>query len=511
MMGNEVRSGKIGIVSLMLFLFVISSCDILRTSPFEVSGWSPGSGYHADPGAIFVSLTFSREPDRASVERHFSLAEDGNRIQGVFQWEGRGLIFLPAAPLEINRNYSLSISADAHDNAGLSMDVAFEGRFSTRPEGDRPVLLSFSPQNYALVNDSRSEVILAFSETMSLISLRDNVSFNPSMSGSWRLTENGKTAIFSPLDPWAYGKRYEIRLAASLAGSTGLAIGSDFLSVFTIGLDHEKPFLAEAWRVMKNGDTERLAADTSGTFIENSGWEREDRLRLIFSEAVDILSVKNCLTAENGPGLAMETIPGFYEEAVFCLETTPVFESRFAFRLKAGVKDTAGNESDSEYAFRIFANGKYSRPPEPVGIRLPMAPGNAANQEPISFGIDSLFANIPISEGTERYPSKTGIETWIECYFITASGAEVDPLSLMDLFRIDTSNNVLTFSPRQVKSNGFSAPDPQAGWEKYQRLEIRGILTNSTNFGVVNIQIGSGLRDTAGNRNEKSFCISLVK
>jgi hypothetical protein len=81
----------------------------------------------------------------------------------------------------------------------------------------------------------------------------------------------------------------------------------------------------------------------------------------------------------------------------------------------------------------------------------------------------------------------------------------------MELFRIETSNNVLTFSPRQIKTNGFSAPEPEKGWENFERIEIAGILTNSTNFGIVNFQISPGLTDSLGNKSEKQFRISLVK
>ena len=87
----------------------------------------------------------------------------------------------------------------------------------------------------------------------------------------------------------------------------------------------------------------------------------------------------------------------------------------------------------------------------------------------------------------------------------------IDTLSLMALFRVETSNNALVFSPRQIKAHSFSAVDPQPGWEQYQRLEIAGYLTNTVNSGVVNVQIDSGLKDSGGNRSEKAFRVSLVK
>jgi hypothetical protein len=497
--------------SVIFILLCATSCDILRTSPFEVSRWSPGGGYHADPAAIELSMCFSHDPDRTSVERYFSLAEDGERLKGTFRWEGKTMRFLPLAPLEINRDYTLALSAEAHDEGGLSMDSAFEGRFTTRPGGSRPVLLSIFPENYSVVNDLRGEVRLVFSRPMSLNSLYDNISFSPPAPGSWSLSGNGETAVFTPSELWVYGRRYELRLSSSLAESTGLSIGKEILSVFVIGEDTEKPVLAHAYRITENDDAEELAAESIGAFTENHGWEKGDRLQMVFSKEVDTLSVKNCLTGEGAAALVMETPPGFDTAVIFRFETVPVYESRFTFRLKTGVKDRNGNESAAEYLYRIFANGAKSRPPELYGIRMPMAPGSALDKEFVSYTEGTLFADFPIDEGTGKYPSKTGVETWIECYFETAPGASVDPFSLMDLFRVETSNNVLVFSPRLIKAKGFSVSDSVPGWEKYTRLEIKGTLTNSTSFGVVHIQIAPGLADTAGNRSEKTFCISLVK
>jgi len=310
--------------------------------------------------------------------------------------------------------------------------------------------------------------------------------------------------------------RQEIRVSGALAGSNGMFMGKDFLSIFVVGSDHESLLLLEAWRLTDSGEV-LLSAGTAaiagagGEFIENGGWEKDDRLKLVFSRPVDGLSVKNCLSAEGAQGLVMETIPDFENEFIFRFDTRPVHESRFTFRLKPGVRDCYGNVSKNEYIYRVFANGVRSMPPQLAGIRLPMAPGSETDQQLISFGIDSLFDYLPIADGKEYYPSGEGIFTWIEFYFLTSPGASIDPFSVMELFRIETSNNVLVFSPRIIKTDSFSAAQPRAGWDNLERLEIAGVLTNSTNFGIVNFLISPGLMDSFGNKNEKVFRISLLK
>ncbi len=502
-------------IFLLFIIFSFNSCDILRTSEFEVVSWSPGEGYHPEPEKIIVSLSFSHNPDRSSIERRFSLTGDGGRIKGVFIWENKKVTFSPLTPLEKNSNFTLSLSVDANDTDGLSMDIAFERNFTTRAGSERPVLVSHYPLNYETISDPRSEIRLQFSIPIPLNTLYDNVYFNPSMIGLWSLENSGKLAIFTPSEPWSLNKRYEIRISTSLTDNNEMNIRNDFTSVFTVGMDNEAPTLLNANRITKNNEIFSLELDTSGyigaveLLTETQGWEKDDRLSLVFSEPVDALSVKNCLNVENASGHVMETTVGYQTEFIFYFETIPTYENRFVFRLKPGVKDKAGNETKNEYIYRIFANGEFSKPPALVGIRIPMAPENQTDPELACFEADSLFEIIPITD--ENYPSDKKTETWIELYFETAEGASIDPFSLMELFRIETSNNVLTFSPRRIKTNNFSIPEKQTGWEEYDRLEIAGTLTNSIYFGVVNFQIAAGLKDNLGNKNEKMLSISLIK
>jgi len=475
--------------------------------------WTPGGGYHSQPEQIVVSLTFSHEPDRTSVERNFSLTSDGNRVRGNFIWNGNRMTFSPLTPLEINTEYIINLSADAFDTGGLNMDNAFYVMFTTRQNKTRPVLISFFPEMYAVVDDPRTEVNLRFSIPVTLKTLYDNVSFNPSMTGLWRLEDEGTLAIFRPAQPWVFNSRYEMRFSTSLTASSGMNIGNDFFSVFTIGADNELPYLVNARRLTKDGETFNLLSGED--FTENHDWEKDDKLSLIFSKPVDSLTVRNNLNIEGGPGsaapssLIMETLPGFHSEIIFRFDSVPVFESRFTFRIRSGIKDSTGNESSEVYVYRIFANGKFSKPPVLAGLRMPMAPGNAENPKLLFYKADSLFQLIPITN--ENYPSGEITGTWIELYFITAEGASVDVFSVMELFRIDTSNNVITFSPRQIKDTGFTISAPESGMENFQRIEIAGNLINSTNFGIINFQIAAGLRDSLGNRNENPQIISLIK
>ena len=528
------RFARLGIA--VIIFIICASCDILRDSPFEVSAWSPGGGYHANPESLKVSLAFSHDPDISSVEKYFSLTVGGESIRGIFHWGGRKMEFLPFVSLEADQEYSVRLSAGAHDTKGLSMDREFEGRFSTRLDSTRLKIVSFKPEMEGVMDSSRGNCFIGFSFPVSLNSLRSNASFNPSMSGTWDLDEGGMHAVFTPYEPWPQGKRFEMHISSFLEGENGINAGKDFFSVFTVGSDRELPSLVSAWRVTENGEQVELVEESSslenslsqklGEFTENVGWEKGDRLRLVFSVPVDLLSVGTALVVENGSNVVLQmpgTIVsgnsdiGCHKDALFHFDRPPVFESRFSFRLRRGIKDLYGNESEDEYSFRIYANGKNSRPPSLVGIRLPMSPGgtlddvsgSSVDLNLYTYGTDQLFADLPI-EGA-YYPYNTKTATWIECYFDCAPGAIIDPFSFMELFRVETSNNVLLFSPVVVRSDNFSVSDPHPSWEQYQRLEIAGTLSNTVNAGIVHFLVNPGLKDSAGNLSESQFRISLIK
>jgi len=500
------------LIFLLINLFI--SCDILRFSRFEIISWTPGEGIFSEPDNVTISLRFSNEPNRASVERNFSLTGNGNRVRGAFNWEGKKIIFTPLAPLEFNMDYIINLSSDACDLNGLSMDEDFNCNFTTRLESLRPYLISCFPPMYAEINDRRSEVKFEFSLPVTFKTLYDNISFSPSMTGLWRLENDNKLAVFTPSEPWARNTRYEIRLSTSLTNTDGMSVGKDFISIFTTRTDSIPPVLLYANRVTKKDEIIHLNPDNSSSndgesYQENQDWEKDDKLQLIFSEPVDSVTVKNYLNIEDSQSLFMETSPGYKSEFIFRFDNIPVFESRFTLRIKPGVKDIDGNESKEEYVYKIFANGKYSKPPSLAGFRMPIAV-NKENELTLEyFSINSLYEIISISDN--YYPSGESVAAWIELYFDTAEGALIDPFSIMEHFRIETSNNVINFSPRQVKIKDFTVSDPQQGMEKFQRAEIKGILINSTDFGIINFLIAPGLRDSLGNKNENLLRISVIK
>ncbi|GHU02739.1 hypothetical protein FACS1894147_05290 [Spirochaetia bacterium] len=490
------------IAGIFLALFFLS-CDLLRDSPFAVEAWSPGNGYHSAVASLRPSVLFSHAANKVSAERAFSLTEDGTRRNGYFQWEGKRLIFYPSFPLEKNRDYVITVSTDAQDETGLSLDKTFEAVFTTRAGTLRPVVLSINPAFDGLV-EFRRAIKIYFSAPVTVEACINNISFNPSVTGLWHLDDADKTAVFTPVEPWKMGTQYRITVSSGFIGADNLPLEKEFSSRFLTTLDAISPLLLHAWGIHTGGSIVELTPENlPEPLTENSWWESKTRLKLKFSKPVDTTVLQSRLSVEPSLSLIMETAPGFADEVIFRFGEAPVYGSRFIIRLNKGVSDAAGNESRFSSVFHAAVYGENSRPPSLRGIRLSL---NAALQ---SFSTEDIFSDIDITN--VEFPYEMVVPFWIELYFDTASGAAVDVFSVMNLFRVDTTNNALSFIPRTIHSENFTVTGKEAVWESCYRLEIRGTMTNKTNSGVVSFRLGSGIIDNFGNRNEREFRISFLK
>jgi hypothetical protein len=495
--------------AIALFSVLFPSCDLLRDGAFEVAGWSPGEGLQ-DPVPAYVSVWFSLEPDRLSVEKSFSLTEDGKAVSGGFSWNDSRLIFVPVPPLEKNRDYLVGLGTEAQDRGGLSLERRFEAAFTTRPEGPRPAFLESVPPDYGIISGGRETIRLRFSAAMDGTSF-GAFSFSPSISGAWSAGDSGRDAVFTPLESWIVGKEYRLTVDPEIKSETGRALGKQTILHFFAGLDTECPALVSVNVLNKGLRVQSLEAD-SVTGVRNTGWERGGELELVFSEPVDSASVVSALSTGPSLGLVLQSPPGYGERHVFRLASEPAWGSSFTLKLGASVKDAAGNTMTETYRYFIRADGPGSKPPSLVGIRLPLNPGGP-DMAPVVYRPEDLFSDLPLEKSA--FPFETGTDFWIELYFDTACGplgsAGIDPFSLMEKFGVVITNNALSFSAREVTLSLFSIPEPVSGWEEFFRAEIRGVLKNHPYGGTVTVQTGQGLADSFGNSSAEAFRILLVK
>ncbi len=493
-----------------------ASCEILRISPFRVVSWTPGEGRFGMGEDLSVGVVFSEAPDRVSAENSFSMTEDGITVPGAFSWEGAKLSFSPYVELRRNARFRVSVSVDAMTSSGVSLEEPLEGRFTTKAEDVRPSVVSTTPSRGGMLAETSDGVSIVFSEAVDSVSYRSCLSFSPSILGVWSQSDDGATASFAPLEPWDWGAEYECSISADLKDESLNRMGEAFTFRFAIGDDDAPPEFAGA---DAQGEADAVVASivpddpTDAVVTENPGWEALWRLRLRFSEPVSMSTLDSRVEAEDGPTLTLETTDGNSSVAVFRFDERPEFGSRILVRVRSGVEDVHGNATESDIVLRLVADGAGSRPPRLVGIRLPMAPGEAIpeDRDLATFAVAAPYSTIALEDSLTRYPVNIATSTSLELYVELASGASLDALSLMSSFRISSTNGALDFSANGVATTGLVYAPPYAPWAEFAVARIDGTITNHVDSGVVTVQLASGFEDSAGNATRTAQSLPLLK
>ncbi len=514
MLVTNTRGGWVCLASLILL--AASSCDVLRTAPFMVVSWSPGPGRHLVTDDIALRVEFSEEPDQASAENSFSLSENGAALSGQFFWLGSALTFLPYGGLRANAEYRMTVSADARNAAGVSLEQHFEVSFSSSPEAVRPRVVSTFPEREGRLETICDVVRIAFSENLDAVSLRESITFSPSIKGIWNTDQDGGVAIFTPLEPWTWGEEYNAVVSAELMDCSGNRMGEPYAFRFAIGADHVSPVLLRA-EAVDGGGLPLLAVHADvpqdGVLQENPGWEASWKLRLHYSEPISRKTLSSRITGEGGVTLEILWDGDEIRFVDILMTGYPEWGDDFIVRITPGVEDGAGNASLTETVFRFTFNGPRSRPPRFVGIRLPLAPGEElpADRGLAVFSVDKPYATIAMTGAVTGYPVGVPVATALEVYVELAPGSEIDLLSLMKSFRFSSTNGSVDFSANRMLIGGLAYSEPHAPWATYAVAKVDGILTNRVDSGILTVQLAAGFSDSCGNASIASQSLTLLK
>lgn len=502
--------------SLLAALCAPSSCSLLGPDDFAVSSWSPGPGRREAAALSAVRVSFSARPDRVSAENAFSLSADGSLLSGSFSWDGAVMSFSPFLGFRDGADYALTVREEARTPGGVSLARKFEGRFSTKAEDGRPSVAATEPSDGGVLPGRFDRLVIRFNEPVDRASYRGALSLAPAVSGVWRLEDGGRAAVFEPLEAWAWGSPYLARVSAELRDESGNRIGRAYEFRFSVGEDRAPPSLAGAEALDAAGGVAAalVATDPSGgTGGLNSGWEAGWRLRLRFSEPVSTGTLASRVVASSGLALRMEEGEGIREDATFAFAERPAFGAVFTIKMKSGVEDSFGNATKAEVEFLVVADGPSSAPPRLIGVRLPLAPGepDPGLRRLAAFPADEPFATLPLGSGAAEYPPGAPTPSSIELYFELASGASIEPFSLMSSFSLSSANDALYFSPLAVSPGGLAYAEPYGPWAGYAAARVDGLVTNRAASGVVTLRLAAGLRDSAGNAAPLAQTLPLLK
>ncbi len=508
-----IGKSMLRIVALAGMIGGFASCDLLQDKAFVVESWSPGPGA-IDHTAIVLNIVFSKEPDRSRAENAFRLEAGGLNLPGSFFWDGRLMAFLPFAGFSDNSDYRIFVDQSARTSDGLSLAETFEARFTTRDEDGRPCVIEFKPGDGGTLVSGEENLVLRFSEPIDNVAYMDCLSLSPAVSGLWTLSAEGDEATFTPFSEFEIGKQYFLSVSAELKDRYGNRMGQAWQAEFSVGFDSVAPSLVRA--IAANGNWEgvsELLEDVANddTFTVNDAWEAGNGLLLEFDQPVLVSSVQKAIRCDGGPQLMCKTESEYAISIRFVFADRPEWQSLFSFRLEAGVKDQGGMLSSHTRSFWLRANGPASKPPEFVGIRLPLAPRAEIpeDRDLRCYAVAEPYASLPLD--LERFPIGVPVRVDIELYVRLAQGAAVDRLSLMESIRAVIENSALDLSIDRVRLGGFSWAPVHEAWNGCSLVTLETRLTNRASVGVLRIVLAQGLHDSLGNPSEQAQSLPLLK
>ncbi|GMO25508.1 MAG: hypothetical protein Ta2B_05110 [Termitinemataceae bacterium] len=499
----------------VIVCFCLLSCDILRDEPFEISSWTPGEVEIDDIENINVSLYFSGEPNRFNTEKAFSLTENGDILKGNFIWGENSFSFVPLSPFCKNKDYIIRLTTEADDINGLSLENNFEGHFSTKLPSDHPFVNLIEPQNESVVIDVHQKIKIEFSDAITKTSLQNNVSFSPSINGTWQLNDEGKIALFYPKDNWKINETYIITISPYIENIYAKQMGKEIQSRIIIVDQDEYPQLLEV-NILNVDYTEKyslipVAFDEKyigETIYENENIESNDKIRLMFSVPVEVLKVKTFFQIEPSIKYKIENEPPYSNSIIISFEDKPAWNSSYILKMNSGLNDQNGNVTIKPYQYKIKTNGVYSKPPKLVGLRVPSSfiKANTEGFAKLTYRYDEIYSFLVID--SFNFPNSVGKPISFEFYFETALDAEINLFSAMELFSSESTNNSISFFPESIN---YKTDNLASEFADLKCLVVYGEIINTSYSGLFTMKIKSGLTDTNGNKNNEAMSIQLTK
>ncbi|HNV48243.1 MAG TPA: Ig-like domain-containing protein [Spirochaetota bacterium] len=203
--------------------------DSFDMQTLAVISCSPSNHEYGLPVDTVVTVEFSSDVDRASVEQNFVLTTGSTPVPGSFDWKsGNSFQYTPIDDLIVGSRYLIEIARETEDSRGNKMGAEFLSDFYVGGELEKPRVLSSTPAYTAggttidPATFTPREIVINFSEPMNRSSVEAAFSINPQLTGyfSWPTDSQMVYSITSDLE---YGRQYTARVttaATDLAGNT---------------------------------------------------------------------------------------------------------------------------------------------------------------------------------------------------------------------------------------------------------------------------------------------------
>ncbi len=208
------------------------------------------------PSTNAITFNFSRAMDKAATSTSIVFSPS---FSASYSWiSDTTLKVLPDSPFLFNSRINFNVSTQAQDAQGVKLQIPASGSFFVGTGNLLPAvssltlsadtlsnclngigttadLVTTSVTNGCLGNPTSNTFVISFSRAMNRIQTQSNISFSPSLTGTYTWSANNQTLTFVPDARLIYGTRYTITIGSGAVSADRIFVEASSIYSFTAG------------------------------------------------------------------------------------------------------------------------------------------------------------------------------------------------------------------------------------------------------------------------------------
>jgi hypothetical protein len=408
-----------------------------------------------------ISVSFSEEMDPLTITPTYTVTgPDAVPIAGIVTYVGVTATFTPENDLEYIATYTATITNEAKDLAGNSLNGNtlagdYEWSFTTgaAPDTFSPIMRSTSPANRKTDVVVNKKITASFSEAMDPLTVSTEtftVNGPDEIPISGSVIYVGVTAIFTPEYDLEYETTYIAKITTGAKDLAGNALTNDHTWIFTTGAapDITAPSV-------RSTDPANRTTDVA----------INKKIVAAFSEVMDPLTMTTETYTLTGPGETPVSGAVIYVgvSAIFTPEDDLEYNTSYTATITTGAKDLAGNALTIDHSWGLTTGSS----PDIIAPSVSSTtPANRATGVAINKKIAVRFSEVvePLTVTTETFtvtgPDATPIWGFVDYVGVTAIFTPAD-----DLESDTTYTATITIGPEDLAGNALIGNTPTGDYE----------------------------------------------
>ena len=349
---------------IFLFAFLFAACGFMEEYADMKEPEVADCTYSED----CIQIVFSKDMEKGLTEQAFSCLCNQELAFGTFVWQGKKMCFYPQGGIREKSRYNVEISTRAEDRNGNSLKEVFSYIFATIEKEEKFFVQKMNISEGDIVSGLMQPIEITFSSSVDQGSFYRGFEISPRIHGSSSFKDNGKIAVFTPLERLDWNSTYTVTLGKSMTDQYGNQLKADFVVKFATPREPQ----GKLEKVCLGDGTELI----SGPAV-NRGIEKDVSLVLTYSGAADSKTIRTPVSISPAQDFTAQWNSDY-------TQCTITFKKNLPYKTLLEVSV----EKDKRYL--LYVDGESSRPLEVQEVKF-YRDYTSATEEVLEYGCGIVF------------------------------------------------------------------------------------------------------------------------